>query len=179
MGCILDQARPTSPTAVTDFPGCDTDPTCVHLTEHLQLQVLTKTILPKVKTLTGQVTHMVATVDQAMEGHTKEQGTPPTKVMTPTMVADIGRIGHTYVTHNVGELDKGKTADSGANCCMTNNSKLLDDIKLLTKPIQVGMALEKDGSHLEMMICKHVGILPVECDDGHIIHIQCFYNPYA
>ena len=34
-GCIIDRARPASPTAVTDFPACEWDPTCVQLSPDL------------------------------------------------------------------------------------------------------------------------------------------------
>ena len=63
----------------------------------------------------------------------------------------------------------GKMDDSGANCCMTKNWKLLENITVLSSPVQVGMALEKDGVHFDMTLCKHVGDLSIECDDRHVI----------
>ena len=30
-----------------------------------------------------------------------------------------------------------------------------------------------------MALCKHVGDLSIECDDGHVIQSKWFYNPHA
>lgn len=178
-GCLLEHARPSSPTAVTDFPKCIDDPTCVSLTEHLRLQVSPTTVLPKIPTLPDQLDYTVNAIQQTQNEWMDLATTPPTQVMAPTLVADIGTFGHTYSHKRDFNVNEGKMADSGANCCMTNNWKLLEHIKLLPHPIQVGIALEKADSTVEMTACKHVGTLPIECDDGHIIHTPCFYNPHA
>ena len=80
---------------------------------------------------------------------------------------------------NVSLDENNKMANSGANCYMTNNWKSLENITVLSSPVQVGMALQKDGVHLDMAMCKHVGDLSIECDDGHVIQSKCFYNPHA
>ena len=178
-GCLLDQARPMSPTAVTDFPKCHNDPTCILLTNHLRLQVSTTTILPQISTLPDQLAHTTNAIQQTRDGRQESTPSPPTQVMAPTLVADIGTFGHTYAQKRIVDVREGKMADSGANCCMTNNWKLLENIELLPLPIQVGITLEKVDSTAEMTACTHVGTLPIECDDGHIIHTPCFYNPHA
>jgi len=70
-------------------------------------------------------------------------------------------------------------ADSGANCCMTNNWQLLENVTELPMPVQVGMALEHEDNPVDMAQCTYIGDLPIECDDGHIIRMKCFYNPCA
>jgi len=178
-GCLLDQAQPRSPTAVTDFPKCIDDPTCVSLTEHLRLRVSTTTVLPQIPTLPDQLANTVNAIQQIQDGWLDHTSSPPTQVMAPTLVADIGTFGHTYSQKRILDVNEGKMTDSGANCCMSNNWKLLENIELLPHPIQVGIALEKADSTAEMTACTHVGTLPIECDDGQIIHTPCFYNPHA
>jgi len=178
-GCILDQARAMSPTAVTDFPVCQDDPTCVTLTDHLRLQVSTETKLPRIRQHPGGIANTVNAIQQSVEATQCVTQSPPTQVSAPTLVADIGTFGHTSSHTSLFDTTEGKMADSGANCCMTNNWKLLEDIELLPNPIQVGIALEKRDSAVEMTLCKHIGNLPIECDDGYIIRTPCFYNPHA
>ena len=64
---------------------------------------------------------LVENILQAEDRCEKEPQIPPAQVMEPSMVADMGTFGHTYVRSYAMLAKNGKMADSGANCCMTNN----------------------------------------------------------
>ncbi|KAL7488123.1 hypothetical protein ACHAW6_013728 [Cyclotella cf. meneghiniana] len=177
-GCLFDNIRPDSPTAVTDFPKCNTSPKTVQLAETLQLMLSTVRPLPMIKRTTVPLQRMVNEVLQTVEPVKVEDNHPPTQVMAPTMVADVGRYGRTYFQQATLKWDRGKMADSGANCCMTNNWNLLQNIEQLEQPVQVGMALEQADSHIDMTMCQHVGDLPIECDDGHWINQKSLRHGY-
>lgn len=178
-GCLFDQLRPKSPTAVTDFPCNKEHPMTVYLAESLQLKVSNTSKLPQVASMKDQLEPMVHAVQQLEENAGIADSIPPQSIVATTMVADIGLYGHTYLSQGQTTTNVGKMADSGANCCMTNQWHLLQDVKELPNPVTVGMALEADGSQVEMAKCKYVGDLILECDDGHEIQTKCFYNPYA
>ncbi|KAL7489867.1 hypothetical protein ACHAW6_016194 [Cyclotella cf. meneghiniana] len=178
-GCVFDCMRPGSPTAVTDFPRCGDNPQSVKLDDTLRLLVSNDWKLPKLTSTPAELEPLVKAVNQVDDNRYVDDSIPPTAILAPTLVADIGGCGHTYLYPQPQLARAGKMADSGANCCMTNNWQLLENIKPLSTPVQVGMALEQEGSTIEMTKCTYIGDLPIECDDGHIIRTKCFYNPYA
>ena len=73
----------------------------------------------------------------------------------------------------------GKMTDSGANCCMTNNWKLLEEIVKLDHPTKIGMAAGRDMEDISFTLCTHVGKLPIYSDDGDVVRVECVYNPRA
>ena len=73
----------------------------------------------------------------------------------------------------------GKMTDSGANCCMTNNWKLLEEIVKLDHPTKIGMAAGRDMEDISFTLCMHVGKLPIYSDDGDVVRVECVYNPHA
>ena len=178
-GCIMDTIRPTSPTAVTDFPRDPAYPGTVTLADSLHLQLSTATRLPQIVATQDTIQPLVQAVQQLDNGDPGGSGHPPEAVVASTMVADIGQYGHTYINNAPQNSHRGQMADSGSNCCMTNQWQLLEDVEELTHPVSVGMALEGNGSTVEMTKCQYMGTLRIECDDGHIIRTRCFYNPYA
>jgi hypothetical protein len=99
-------------------------------------------------------------------------------VLGTTVVADVGSFGHTKVLKAFMD-SKGKMTDSGANCSMTNNKHLLDNITQLEQPINIGVALTEKDDEYSYALCTHAGQLPIVCDDGSIIRTFCFYNPHA
>jgi hypothetical protein len=58
---------------------------------------------------------------------------PMMEVMIDTMVTDVGKYGHT-LKYDARCLCGGseKLSDTGVNCCMTNNLKLLKNIMILS-----------------------------------------------
>lgn len=69
--------------------------------------------------------------------------------------------------------------DTGANCCLTDNIKMLVDVVKLDVPIKVGLALnESDGKTTESL-CTHKGYYPMPLSDGSIHYQAFFFNAHA
>jgi KUP system potassium uptake protein len=105
-----------------------------------------------------------------------------TEVLGSSIVADIGTFGRTWKINSTTTgpaTPDGKMTDSGANCCMTNNWKLLEEIVQLEQPMKIGMAVNGDKEDITFTLCTHVGKLPIYSDDGNVVKVECFYNPHA
>jgi hypothetical protein len=97
-----------------------------------------------------------------------------------SLVADIGTRRHTISCNRLDKgRDRGKMADEGANCSMTNNLSLLRNVKNLLNPIQVGVAVDAQGTDVTYSTCTQIGNLTIMCTDGSIITTKCFHNPHA
>ncbi|KAL7489459.1 hypothetical protein ACHAW6_015069 [Cyclotella cf. meneghiniana] len=99
---------------------------------------------------------------------------PCQEVIMTMMVVDVGQLRHTWVMAHHPKL-----TDTGANCCMMNNWKLLDNIQHLATPIQIGMAIDPKAESMACKDCRQFGDLTIICDDGTPFHTKCFDNPHA
>jgi hypothetical protein len=98
--------------------------------------------------------------------------------MTYSVIADIGTYGRTFKL-NSAKANRGDLADSGANCSMTANRSLLENVKQLTHPFIIGLAVSSNGSISSSSECTHIGDLSIKCDDSSSFATKCFYNPNA
>ena len=171
----LDEQWAPSPTTLTDFPS--EGPCTYRLNADITLHPRTTTRFPTVVDATTTFVANVAKQQQESTSCIDEQEMIH-EVLASTIVADVGTYGHTRVL-KTGMDTNGKMADSGANCCMTNNQCLLEEIERLDQPMSIGVALTEKGSEFSYAQCTHAGKLPIVCDDGQIIRLFCFYNPFA
>jgi hypothetical protein len=90
-GCILDCLHPGSPTAVTDFPSWIDTQRTVTLADTLQLTVSSERKLPTIANKKMRLEPQVNAINQIDDQQTTmEDTTPPTTILAPTIVADIG-----------------------------------------------------------------------------------------
>jgi hypothetical protein len=171
---LSDEARPPSPTSITDFPyfepwvGEDKN-------IHVPVRASTVSLLPRVLARVEDVSDAMESMNlekESFDGRVQ----PVHQVTTYNVVAGLGTYGRTMVLNRV---DKGGMADTGANCSMTANWKALRNVKQLEKSIFVGVAVTDDGNIRQTAECTHIGDYPIECDDGSVIFTKCFYNPNA
>ena len=87
MGCLLECARPDSPTAVTDFPVCKNNHTCVQLTPQLTIHVWTTSKLPTITRIMAPMEQLVEDILQTEDRCETEPQIPPAQVMEPSMAA--------------------------------------------------------------------------------------------
>jgi hypothetical protein len=101
-------------------------------------------------------------------------------VETYSVVADIGTFCKTFViAKSQASTDQAKLADTGANCSMTADLALLENVTKLSEPIIIGTAVTDTSNISTTSECTLIGDLPIQCDDGSRIYTRCFYNPNA
>jgi hypothetical protein len=171
----VDERWAPSPTTVTDFPM--EGPCTFRLNADITLQPRTTRRFPTIVDATTNLVTNVTKHQQEPLSHLDDQELIQ-EVLASSIVADVGTYGHTRILKTGMDL-KGKMADSGANCCMTNNKRLLEEMECLDTPMSIGVALTEKGSEFSYAQCTHAGKLPIVCDDGQVIKVFCFYNPFA
>ena len=155
---LSDIARPPSPTNICDFPYFDLEPPDVDY----KLSTRPTTILPKFSVnkldLDKLRRHVDLTQDNVDDWDDDEVRV--NEVATYSVIADIGTYGRTF-TLNAAKVDRGDLADSGANCSMTANLSLLENVQKLKQPIIIGLAVSSDGSISSSSECTHIGELRI------------------
>lgn len=79
-----------------------------------------------------------------------------TEVVVPTLVTNVGTYGRTVIQMMHAPWNDDTLTDSGMNCCMTNNWKLLGEIKTLSDPVKVRTALESNDEIMVFSECRHL-----------------------
>jgi hypothetical protein len=109
------------------------------------------------------------------EQHKQYQESVDLTIQTYTIIADKSMTP--FVISKTKQQPKGGLADTGANCSMTADLNILQNIIHLKQPITIGLALT--GNIPTTNECHIIGDYPVTCDDGSTILTKCFYNPNA
>jgi hypothetical protein len=137
-GSLLDdEAPPPSPTNICDYPYFDHDDNTYKYSDGLCLDVSTRNRIPRIKRTVSDLNI------QIKDSEEEEELEFITSIVTESLVADIGTRGHTISCNRLDKgRDRGKMADTGANCSMTNNLSLLRNVKNLLNLIQVGVAVD-------------------------------------
>jgi len=174
-GSLFDNAAPPpSPTNVCDYPYFEYEDNAYKYSDGLRLEVSTRNKLPRIKRTISDLSI------QNMTSTEEEEQEFITSVVTESLVADIGSQGYKISCNRMDrESDRGKMADTGANCSMTNNLSLLRNVTDLLNPIQVGVAVDAKGTDVMYSTCTKVGELTITCTDGSTINTKCFHNPHA
>jgi hypothetical protein len=139
------------------------------LNTDLHLNISKKHKLPNVKLDVAAITKTVHALREVQE---YDDNVPMKEVVKQTMVAAFGcTIMYTRTKLHDGQ---GEISDSGANCCMTNNWKLLENVKVLDEPINIGMVIDNEGIGCLYNECKLIGMILIICDDEYEIRAKCF-----
>jgi hypothetical protein len=164
----LDERWMPSPTNVTDFPMANS---CYFkLNEDITLQPRTTTRFPTIVDATTRLVAKIASTHIDPQ-HPFEEQELITEVLGSTVVADVGTFGHTRILHTMFD-PKGKMADSGANCSMTNNKHLLEDLTPLDQPMNIGVALTEKDAEFSYAVCTHADCVA----KFHMHQIQLYHR---
>jgi hypothetical protein len=129
---LSDIARPPSPTNICDFPYFNLEPPDVDY----KLCPRSTTTLPKFSVNKLNLDELQRSVDLTQDtmNDWDDDEVRVSEVMTYSVIADIGTYGRTFQLNST-QTNRGDLADSGANCSMTANLSLLDNVKQLQQPI--------------------------------------------
>jgi hypothetical protein len=185
-GSLLSEiTRPMSPTNIFDFPYFELDGQNNNevTQEILNLPILPSTTsrLPRLAVNRAEISQIKEQVEETMEFHgyeDKREDGRVSQVSKYNVIADVGTYGKTFIVSKAAKINGNKLLDSGANCSMTADITLLQNLQKLDQPIVIGLAITEDGE-TSATECTHVGDLEVLCDDGSTITTMCFYNPSA
>lgn len=179
-GSVMDYMdRPISPTSVESFPYFEIQESQVSQ-GHLDLKLAAKTNrrIPAIVSNKTQLQQTVTSLDYGEPLVKDFEIDQCNMVEDYTVVADVGTYCKTFMIHKTRDNHAVTLADTGANCSMTANFNILENVRKLETPIIVGTAVTDTGATTSAE-CTYIGDLPVQCDDGSIIYTTCFYNKNA
>jgi hypothetical protein len=185
-GSLLSEiTRPMSPTNICDFPYFELEGQ--HNNEvtqeiwNLPLLPSTTSRLPRLAVNRAEISNIKEQVEDTMDFESYESEKEDDRVSQVSkynIIADVGTYSKTFIVSKAARINGNKLMDSGANCSMTADKSLLQNIQKLDQPIVIGLAITEEGE-TSATECTHVGDLEVQCDDGSTITTLCFYNPSA